>query len=88
MPSYEKIKACDEVPVRYWSGLPACSAFISLKGFAHLNVELIVVTTCGALLWLLGFAVLFTHALLRAVQWIKSVVQKVSGAFEDKKVAS
>lgn len=88
LPSYEKIKACDEVPVRYWGGLPACSAFISLPGFAHLNIELMVITTCGALLWLLGFAVLFTHAILRAVHWTKSVVQKVSGVFDRKKVAS
>ena len=60
-----------------------CS-WLTITGSAKLQYA----TTSGALFWLLGVAVFFTHVILRAVRWTKSVVQKVSDALNRKKVVS
>lgn len=74
--SYSTIREGGTVPVRYWSGLPACSAYINLPGFFHLNPGLILATLLGLTLWLFMIFELTAEIVTCVVGWYRAAFKK------------
>ena len=71
--SYDKAKVGAEVPVRYWSGLPACSAYVAYDRFIHFNFGLFFVTLIGLVGWIFGIAAMGAQVLQYVVGWWRSL---------------
>ncbi len=74
--SHSKIREGGTVPVRYWSGLPACSAYINLPGFLHLNPGLILATLLGLTLWLFCAFYLTADLVTHLVGWYRALFKR------------
>lgn len=71
--TYSKIKVGKDVPVRYWKGLPACSAYINYPGFVHFNIGLFLLTMFGLIGWIAGCAMIGAQILEFVVGWWRSL---------------
>ncbi len=74
--SYSKIREGMTVPVRYWRGLPACTAYINFPGFLHLNPGLILATLLGLTLWLFLVFELTAEIVTLVVGWYRAAFKK------------